>query len=344
MEVSMANNKSKKAAKKSSNKSKTATAKVEKAKEAESVKSEVKEVQTETTKPVEKVEAKKPVEKTETKETQKEEEKTVLTKTANTNPFKGFFAKKCDPNENILTIFKKPTIWGAILGEVIGTMLLSVLMLTLGIYQPLYVMFGVLAITMGVYAFSGAHLNPIVTAGMMATRRVSAVRGIFYIVAQIVGAWLGLMLVSAFHGAAGESAAELPVMAELTNDNIRHAIFIELVGAIIIGFFFIRAQVYRTARGAFTYAAVVAGGVMLAVLFGIVVSGNFFGLQNNFIMNPALAIMYQIFPTSGEDFGALFGSIALAAATYIIVPMVGGILGSFLSDASSKLSGEVINK
>jgi glycerol uptake facilitator-like aquaporin len=321
MEVSMANNKPKKTTNKKSSKSKAATVKTEKANEAESIKTEVKTVEPEVKATV--------------------KTKAESSKKACKNPFKGFFAKKCDSSENILTVFKSTKIWGAVLGEVIGTMLLSVLLLTLGLYQPLYVMFGVLAITMAVYAFSGAHLNPIVTAGMMATRRVSAIRGVLYIVSQIIGAWLGLMLVNAFK-LAGDSAAELPVMTELTDENIWHAIFIELVGAIMIGFFFTRAQAYKTTRGAFTYAAIVAGGVMMAVLFGIVISGNFFSLQNNFAMNPAIAIMYQIFPTSAENFGALAGSIALSGAAYILVPMVGGVIGSFLSDASSKLAEESI--
>ena len=38
------------------------------------------------------------------------------------NPLKGFFARKFDANENILTIFKSPRIYGAILGEVLGSL------------------------------------------------------------------------------------------------------------------------------------------------------------------------------------------------------------------------------
>ena len=94
--------------------------------------------------------------------------------------FADFFARKGDPDENILTIFKSPRIWGAVIGELIGTMFLTMLLLTLGIYQPLYVLFGVIGITMAVYSLSGAHLNPALTAGMMATRRISAIRGVLY--------------------------------------------------------------------------------------------------------------------------------------------------------------------
>lgn len=358
----MANTKSKKT-KKSSPKTKASaakTAKAEKAKkvqaadteekslknaELEAVEEEVVEIEAEETDEVEEVEKSEAdeVEDVEVSDDDDEDDDDEITPVkASSNPFKGFFAKKCDKNENILTIFKSPRIWGAILGEIIGTMLLTIILLTLGIYQPLYIMFGILAITMAVYAFSGAHLNPIVTAGMMATRRVSAIRGVLYIVAQILGAWFGLLVTNAFRMGGGEGASELPTMTGLEDSTIWSCIFIELVGAIIIGYFFTRAQAYRSPRGAFTYAAMIAGGTMIAILFGIVISGNFLSLQNNFAMNPAVAIMYQIFPTTAENFGALMGQIALAGATYIVIPMVGGIIGSFLSDASSKLSGEEI--
>ena len=71
------------------------------------------------------------------------------------NPFKGFFERKFDASETILTIFKNPRIYGAILGEVIGTMLLTLIFLTLGVYQPLYILFGVIAVSAAVFAFSG---------------------------------------------------------------------------------------------------------------------------------------------------------------------------------------------
>jgi aquaporin AQP-bom3 len=256
------------------------------------------------------------------------------------NPLKGFFAKKGDANENILTIFKSPKIWGALLGELVGTMLLTMLMFTLGVYQPLYVLIGVIGITMAVYAFSGANLNPAITAGMMASRRISAIRGVLYIVAQIVGAWIGFIILSSFHSASEKAASLTTITALNVDKTLWKNIFIELLGASVIGFFFCRAQSYKTKKGAFTYAAIVAGGVTLAVLFSVVISSNYFGLQNNFALNPAVAIMEQIFPSVADNFGALIGDIALAALTYIIAPIVGAIIGFAVADVSEKLAGE----
>ena len=104
----------------------------------------------------------------------------------------------------------------------------------------------------------------------------------------------------------------------------------------IIGFFFARALEYK--RSIFTFAAVVAGGIALAVVTGYVISAAFLGFSNNFIFNPAAALMMQIFPTVGDNFGEIFGGICQALAIYALFPMVGGILGFYLSDASKKLS------
>lgn len=260
---------------------------------------------------------------------------TVTTvKSAKKNPFKGFFSRKFDANENILTVFHNPKFYGALIGELIGTMLVSITLLTLGIYQPLYVLFAMLAITLAVFNLSGANLNPIITVGMMATRRMSAIRGILYIVMQIVGAWLGLLIVNAFR-LAGDSAVELPVMTEM-GDNFWIFTMIEFVGAIIIAFFFARALSYK--RSAFTFAAVVAFGAITAILFSIIVSGNFLSFQNNFIHNPAIAFMYQIFPTAAADLGELIGGICIALVTYAIIPMIGGVIGFYVSDVAQQLS------
>ena len=276
---------------------------------------------------------------TKTEKTEKAEVRVVEnTNLTEEKPLAGFFDKKCDPSENILTIFKTPKIYGAILGELIGTMLIAMLLLTLGIYQPLYLMFGVMAVTVAVYAFSGAHLNPLITVGMMASRRVSAIRGVLYIIAQVVGAWLGLMLVNAFIG--DSETVTLPAMAAIEEGNFWVVTMIEFIGATMIGFFFARALSYK--RSVFTFAAVVGGGVAFAVLIAIVISSNFLGLQNNFILNPAIAIMYQILPTTGDNFGQLLGDIALALVTYVIFPMLGGALGFGIADVASRLSGERI--
>ena len=257
----------------------------------------------------------------------------------NKNIFANFFAKKGDPEENILTIFKSPRIWGALAGELIGTMFITILLLTLGIYQPLYVFFGVIGVTLAVFSLSGAHLNPALTAGMMATRRVSAIRGILYMVAQVVGAWLGLIIVNAFR-MAGETKVDLPALTAVETSNLWKLFAVEFLGVFTLAFFFNRAQEYKSRRNAFTYAAIIGGGMVLAVLFAIVISSNFFKISNNFILNPAVAIMYQIFPTSAENFGTLISKVGLEILVFILTPIIASILAFFIGDIATTLSGE----
>lgn len=263
-------------------------------------------------------------------------EETVEVTATTGNPLKGFFACKHDEKENILTIFKSPRIYGAILGELFGTMILTMILLSLGLYQPLYVMFGMIAITAAIYGISGANLNPVITAGMMATRRISAIRGVLYMLAQILGAWLAFVVTSAFHGVGGESANAMTTVVAGDGDQFWIYTMIEFVGAIIAAFFFARAVAYR--KNPLVFATIVGAGACVALLFVIMISG-YAGLQNNFALNPAAALTFQILPSQGE-FGELIGEVALTLTTYWIFPLIGGIIGFFVSDTMSRLSGE----
>lgn len=269
---------------------------------------------------------------------------TTTPKDSSSTCLKGFFGKKYDGEESILTIFKKPRFYGALLGEVIGTLLVTLMLFSLsllGIYNASGYAFAIIAVFIAVYAFSGACLNPIVTVGMMASRRMSVIRGVMYIIAEIVGAWLAWVIFNAFHAAGGDAAiADLPALTEIADGQFATFAFIELLGAIVIAFFFARALKYK--RSVFTFGAVVAGGITLAILLGYVISAAFFfsGMANNFIFNPASALMYQIFPTAGEDFGVIMGGIGQALAVYALFPMIGGVLGFYLSDFTARLSGE----
>ena len=254
---------------------------------------------------------------------------------------KSFFARKYDGNESIGVIFKKPKFYGALLGELIGTALLSMVMFSLipmGIGQSIgWYTFAMIAIYIAVIAISGACLNPIVTVGMMATRRISVVRGIMYIIAEVLGAWLAWLVFSGAGAIAPNTTYEGATMVSITEGGFGMFALVEMLGACLIGFFFARAQSYK--RSAFTYAAVATGGVVMAVLLGYVISAAYFQLQNNFIFNPAIALMMQIFPQSGSDFSEVLGGICQALSVYAILPMIAGVVGFYLADFTNRLSG-----
>ncbi|MBQ9484725.1 aquaporin [Candidatus Saccharibacteria bacterium] len=259
---------------------------------------------------------------------------------------KGFFAKKYEEKEGILTVFKRPKFYGALLGEIFGTAFMVLLLFSLfmtgvaysqGAASIVTCAIAVIAIYVAVHALSGACLNPIVTVGMMASRRMSVIRGVMYIIAEVVGAWLAWLIFNSFHMAGGESSYEVPTLAQIGEGKFWVYAMIELLGAVIIAFFYARALRYK--RSAFTFAAVVAGGFALAFVAGFILS-VFAGISNNFILNPAAALMFKIFPESGENFGVILGGICQALSVYALLPMVGGVVGFYLSDFMGKLSEE----
>lgn len=278
---------------------------------------------------------------TETIKDTKDTKDTTTAKGTKKSCLSGFFAKKYEAKESILTVFKSHKFYGALLGEVLGTMLIALLLFSvslMGIASLATYAFAVIAILIAVYAFSGACLNPLITVGMMASRRMSVIRGIMYIIAEVIGAWFGWLIFNAFHLAGGETAYDVPALTAIGEGQFWLFAIIELLGSAIIAFFYARALNYK--RSVFTFAAVVAGGVALSAVVGYVVSAAFLGLNSNFILNPAAALMLKIFPESGESFGEILGGICQALSAFVLLPCIGGVVGFYLSDFAGKLSEE----
>lgn len=302
-------------------------------------------------------EAKKAEKKAEKVKTDEKKETTkVITVAAKANPVKEFFARKFDASENILTIFKSGKIFGALIGELLGTAAISAIVLTLGL-NPIYVVFAYLGITLAVFKLSGANLNPVITAGMLATRRMSAIRGVLYLIAQVLGAWIAYLVVNAFLQAGiatgnVQSTTALPALA--TADSITVATegasyfwaitMIEFIGAIIFAFIFARALAYK--RSSFTFAATVAAGMFTAILFALTISMNYLGISQEYtyVLNPATAVVYGLFPSSAEGFDALMQALMPMLVSYVIFPVLGGIVGFYASDIAGKLSGENLSE
>jgi len=115
--------------------------------------------------------------------------------------------------------------WRAVIAELLGSLMYvfisSGLAIASNVYsfaQPGFVhtllviaLGNGLAFTSLVFAFynlSGGHLNPATTWGAIITRRIGIMRGIAYMIAQVVGAILGALLISAatpseYHGRMG---------------------------------------------------------------------------------------------------------------------------------------------
>ncbi|KAL3280065.1 hypothetical protein HHI36_017572 [Cryptolaemus montrouzieri] len=104
---------------------------------------------------------------------------------------------------------KKGGIWKALLAEFLGTLLLNFFGCASCVNLvavPTNYNFVLVALTFGFTIFivvqalghvSGAHINPAVTAGMLATGNIQIVKGVLYIIVQCLGALAGSAILKA---------------------------------------------------------------------------------------------------------------------------------------------------
>lgn len=156
---------------------------------------------------------------------------------------------------------------------------------------------------------SGGHLNPAVTIGLLATRRIDPVSAGAYIVTQLVAAVAAAALVKALLPAAAVRAALLGAPVIASSITLGQAIGIELVLT-----FFLMSAVFGTAVS--PDAPRVGGfGIGLVLLFDILVGGPLTGAA----MNPARA------------FGpALVAGQWVGHVAYWVGPILGALLAALL--------------
>lgn len=253
--------------------------------------------------------------------------KPVATKapTANTTKVRTVTAT-ATPKRSIraLNLNRSPLI-GAAVAEFIGTFLLAAVFIA-GQGQPILILFALAGIVLTIGAVSGAHINPIVTIGAWVTRRINVARAATYLVAQVLGAMLALVVLTGFVNQAptvtpemaafGQTAATLYSAVPLPEDKQWAVLFAELLGATILGLAVasaLRAKEKLTA--AFTYGFGFFTALLIAGSAAVMVGGTA-------ILNPAVAISLQAF----SDFNFW------VFAVYALAPVLGGIIGFALSD------------
>jgi MIP family channel proteins len=156
---------------------------------------------------------------------------------------------------------------------------------------------------------SGGHLNPAVTVGLLASRRIGLVSAVGYIVVQLAAACLAAYLVTLLFPANAVRGAMVGVPVIASSVTLGQAIGIELVLT-----FFLVSAVFGTAVS--PDAPRVAGfGIGLVLLFDILVGGPLTGAA----MNPARA------------FGpALIAGEWVGHGVYWIGPIAGALLAALL--------------
>lgn len=241
-----------------------------------------------------------------------------------------------NPFDKVIKEVAQPSYVAKIAAELIGTFLLaSVVIATQG--QPIGVFFGITAVVLMVGALSGAHINPAITLGAWATKKIKTVPAVGYIIAQVVGAMLSFVLISAFVNAApavseqaaqyGQQAPKIFTASAIPEGKEMLVLLAEFIGMSIFAFG-VSAVAKKKEEPA------VAFGVGGALFVAILVAGSTSAvLGASSIFNPAIAIALQAFTIEGTN-------TVWAIATYAGTALLGGVFGfaleHFISKASEK--------
>jgi glycerol uptake facilitator protein len=245
---------------------------------------------------------------------------------------------------------------GPLLGEVFGTFILILLgdgvvanvglapRLAAGAYNWNTITFGwAFAVIVAVYVsagVSGAHLNPAVTISLAMKRGFSWGSVVPYIVAQMIGAFLGALGVyltyrdglvsagvpnvwctgpgsifgSAFWGGTGAAATG--------GYSFTTAIFTELIGTAVLMWGILASGDSKNTGLMHNLGPFLVGGTVFAV-------GLSLGGPSGYAINPARDFGPRLF-------GTLVGTTGLWAGGYwlipLIVPVIGGVLGTYVYD------------
>ncbi len=158
-------------------------------------------------------------------------------------------------------------------------------------------------------AISGGHLNPAVTAGMLAIRRIDAKSAALYIIAQLLAATIAALVLKSLLPGGVTKVLALGTPAIAATITFGQAIAIEAILT-----FFLMSAVLGTAVSA--EAPKVAGfGIGLTLFIGILFGGSLTGAA----LNPARA------------FGpALVAGQWISQAVYWVGPILGALVAAFL--------------
>jgi len=229
-------------------------------------------------------------------------------------------------SSHIVTSLRSAKLWRALAAEFIGTFLLASVIIA-GQGQPIFVLFALVGIVLLVGAISGAHVNPAITVGAWATRRIGWLRAVGYILVQLLGAAVAYLVFNAFIGGAGavseqqqlygQTAPALFAAADLANINHKewYVFFAELLGASILGLAY--ASATRTVDR-LTSAFTIGLGIFVALMITVTVAGY---VSASAIFNPAVAISLQAYDAN-----------VWAYAIYALAPVIGAVVGFIVHD------------
>lgn len=202
-------------------------------------------------------------------------------------------------------------VLGALLAELFGCFVLTACLLNSG-GNAFIAAVAVMILVVGLSRLSGAHFNPAVTLALFATRHVSALKAAGYIVAQLLGAMLALIVVTQFvnNTPVAEGAQQLQVLAIPNLEEQWRPVLGEALGALIFGFGVAAAVIGR--KTGFEAGFIVGGSLLLGLILAT--------LGSPAILNPAVAL----------GMSAYHSSNLWTILTFAIAPVVGAVAGAWL--------------
>ena len=188
----------------------------------------------------------------------------------------------------------------------------------LGDWIAIAMAFG-LTVMAGIYLFgkiSGAHFNPAVTIGLLVSKNISLIDSVYYIVAQVIGACLGSLLLWFVLGSAAVTVGGLGATAPSMGVGYLQAMVAECIGTFFLMLVVMGVAVDKKAEPGFAGLSI---GMTVATV--IIVLGAFTGAS----INPA------------RTFGPYLMDMLLGGANlwgffpiYLVGPIVGAILATLI--------------
>lgn len=206
----------------------------------------------------------------------------------------------------------KELVLGSLCAELVGTFIFTVCLLNCSgnIIVAALVM---VVLVMTLSRVSGGHINPVITISLWATRQISGIKAAGYVISQILGAMLALVIVTQFVNATPVSdttglAASVYTATDLTGQ--WRPFFGELLGGLALGFGVAAAFFGR--KNSLESGFIIGGGLLSALIIA--------ALGSSAIVNPAAAIGLSAY--TFDNWWTIFA--------YAIAPVIGGALGAWL--------------
>lgn len=223
-----------------------------------------------------------------------------------------------------------PVSIGAIVAEFVGTFIFAAAIIA-SQGSPVIVGFALVGLVLAIGTLSNVHFNPALSIAAWLTRRISGIRAVAYIIAQVLGAMLALVVLNWFAHANGATPVTDPATGQSTGaiqlftaaalaDGKQWFVFAaEVLGAFIFGFAV--ASVSRAKE-----QSAKALGIGFGLFTALLVASSAAGVVGaTTILNPAVAIALQ----------ALSFNV-WPIAIYVVGSIVGAIIGFFLFDLLTK--------